>query len=292
MMATRFALARALGSALLLVLTLGGCQFEYGPGAGGPLKIGLLMDYAGAPDVSADRQRGFDLAIRHVNAAGGVLGQPVEFLTAPAPRDTQIGIESARTLIDNGVHAIVGPSSSAASLPIAEQVTGPTGIPQISPSATPPELTDAVDGDFFFRTTLSDVAQGPVLARVAEERGFENLGLIYTNDPYGRGLAGSFESAWSGQIIATAVKPGQGSYLPAIRATANGGAVALLVVVSGMPEAQVIVMEALDEELFDQFIFGDAAKRPNLAGAIGGDNLGGMHGTAGASGPTSAASAA
>ena len=127
---------------------------------------------------------------------------------------------------------------------------------------------------------------------MAEERGFENLGLIYINDPYGRGLAGSFESAWSGQIIATAVKPGQGSYLPAIRATANGGAVALLVVVSGMPEAQVIVMEALDEELFDQFIFGDAAKRPNLAGAIGGDNLGGMHGTAGASGPTSAASAA
>ena len=114
MLATRFALARALGSALLLVLTLGGCQFEYGPGAGGPLKIGLLMDYAGAPDVSADRQRGFDLAIRHVNAAGGVLGQPVEFLTAPAPRDTQIGIESARNLIDNGVHAIVGPSSSAA----------------------------------------------------------------------------------------------------------------------------------------------------------------------------------
>ena len=93
------------------------------------MKIGLLMDYAGAPDVSADRQRGFDLAIRHVNAAGGVLGQPVEFLTAPAPRDTQIGIESARNLIDNGVHAIVGPSSSAASLPIAEQATGPTGIP-------------------------------------------------------------------------------------------------------------------------------------------------------------------
>ncbi len=277
--------------ATMLSVTLSGCHVDYELATQQPLKIGLLLDFAGAPEVSADRQRGFELAIRQVNAAGGVLGRPVEFVTAEAPRDVSISVESANRLIADGVHAIVGPSSSAASLPIAEQVTGPAGIPQISPSATSPELTGAVDNDFFFRTTLSDIAQGPVLARTAEERGTGNVGVIYIDDPYGRGLAASFESAWAGQLVATAIAPGQPSYLPAIRSTKSTGATAL-VVIGFITEARVIVNEALEANLYDQFFFGDAARRPRLVEGISADRSVGMIGTAGSSGPANAASLA
>ena len=41
---------------------------------------------------------------------------------------------------------------------------------------------NAAGGDFLFRTVLSDRAQGPVLARVTRERGFDNVGVIYRND--------------------------------------------------------------------------------------------------------------
>jgi ABC-type branched-subunit amino acid transport system substrate-binding protein len=256
-----------------------------------PMKIALMLDYSGAPDVSADRQRGFDLALRHINDGGGVLGHPVEGVTRDSTRTPGPAIEAAQGLIADGVHAIVGPNSSAASLAVIENVTGPAAIPTISPSATSPRLTEAADSDFFFRTTLSDTAQGPVLARVTRDRGFDNVGLIYFDDPYGRGLAASFAEAWGGGLEAVAVADGQSSYLRELRRSASGGAQALVVVTFGN-QALAIVSEALDEDIFTQFVFGDAAKGPRLIEEIGGDALGGMYGTAGAPSPDSVAAPA
>ena len=256
-----------------------------------PMKIALMLDYSGAPDVSADRQRGFDLAIRHINDGGGVLGQPVRGVTRDATRTPGPAVEAAQRLLEEGVHAIVGPNASAAALAIVEQVTGPAAIPTISPSATSPRLTEAADSDFFFRTTLSDTAQGPVLARVTRDRGFDNVGLIYFDDPYGRGLAGSFAEAWDGGLEAVAVVDGQASYLQELRRSASGGAQALVVVTFGS-QALAIVREALDEGVYTQFLFGDAAKRPRLVEEIGGDALGDMYGTAGAPSPDSIAAPA
>ncbi len=271
--------------AMLVALLVPGCDRA---DRSEPMKIALMLDYSGAPDVSADRQRGFDLAIRHINDGGGVLGHPVEGLIRDATRTPGPAIEAAQGLIADGVHAIVGPNSSAASLAVVENVTGPAAIPTISPSATSPRLTEAADSDFFFRTTLSDTAQGPVLARVTRDRGFDNVGLIYFDDPYGRGLAGSFAEAWDGGLEAVAVVDGQPSYLPELRQSASAGAQALVVVTFGS-HALGIVREALDEGIFTHFLFGDAARRPRLVEEIGGDVLGGMYGTAGAPSPDSVA---
>ena len=49
--------------------------------------------------------------------------------------------------------------------------------------------------------------------------------------------------------------------------------------------------EALDEDLYSLFVFGDAAKRGSLVREIGGEKLGGMYGTASASAPGNAATA-
>ena len=264
-----------------------------GWGCGAPeeaMKIGLLLDFSGAPEVSADRQRGFDLAIRHVNEAGGVLGRPVEGVAGDATRRAGPAVEAARRMVDEGVHAIVGPNASAAALPIVETVTGPAGIPTISPSATSPRLTGAADDDFFFRSTLSDTAQGPVLARVTRDRGFDNVGLVYHNDAYGQGLAQSFGDAWEGTLQAVAVEADQPTYLPELRQSASLGAQAL-VVIAFEEQALAIVREAIDEGVYTQFLFGDAAKRPRLVREIGGDLLGGMYGAAGAPAPDSGAAA-
>ncbi len=255
-----------------------------------PLKIGLLLNFTGSPEASADRERAFQLAIRHINAGGGVLGQSVTGISADATSDPQVAVETARNLIElEGVHAIVGPNASAAALPVAETVAGPAGIPVISPSATSPQLTSVPDNDYFFRTALSDAIHGPVLASLTRERGFDNVGLIYLNDAYGQGLADAFAQGWQGTIKAVALKVNQTNFLPALRESATSGTQALVVVA---PENQAldIVRIALDEGLYDQFIFGDAAKRLRLVNEIGGAYLGGMYGTASASAPDNVAS--
>ena len=257
------------------------------------LKIGLLMDFSGgATEVLRDRQRAFELAIKHVNDGGGVLGLPVRVAVGDTTANPEKAVAEARRLIQvEGVHAVVGPNSSANALPIAERVIGPAGVPTVSFSATSPALTGAADDDFFFRVALSDVSQGPVLARVARDQGFDNVGLLFIDDAWGRGLAGAFEGAWEGALRAVPVVRGQSGFLAELRESASGGAQAL-VVIAFETAALTMVREAIDNRLYDRFVFGDAAKRQSLVRSIGGTRLGDMYGTGPATAPESVSSAA
>ena len=281
--------ARILASAFL-VLSLGACG-EAAPA--GPLKLGLLTYIgAGSPQNAQDRQRSFELAVTHLNEAGGVFGRPVETAVGDTALDPETAEAEARRLIeDEGVHALVGPSTSANAFPVAERVAGPARVPLISPSATSPRLTDAADDDFFFRAALSDLAQGPVLARIAQQRGFDNVGLIYRNDLWGRGLSQAFQRAWDGSIRSVATEPGQASFADALRDSAAGGAQALIVILF-QTEAIAAVGQALDLAVYDQFVFGDALKNTSLIEAIGAASLAGMYGAGTADPPDSESSAA
>ena len=256
-----------------------------------PLKIGLLLDFTGSPEASADRKRAFDLAVRHINAGGGVLGMPVGSAVADATRDPSTAVEAARHLVEvEGVHAIVGPNASAAALPVAHSVSAVLDIPTISPSATSPQLTEVEDDDYFFRTALSDAAQGPFLARVTRDLGFDNVGLIYRDDAYGKGLADAFQESWDGTLRVVSVDTSQTSHTSELERSASAGAQAL-VVIAFEGQALSMVREALDEGIYSQFVFGDASKRISLVREIGGERLGGMYGTAGASAPDNPATA-
>ena len=79
-------------------------------GASAPMRIGLMLNFSSTSETVADRKRAFDLAIQHINEAGGVLGMPVEGVEADSTRDPQLGVAAARRLVETeGVHAIVGP---------------------------------------------------------------------------------------------------------------------------------------------------------------------------------------
>ena len=249
------------------------------------LKIGLMLNFSDAPKTSQARQKAFDLAIKHVNQSGGVLGQPVEGFAVDATGDPEVAVERARMLVDVArVHAIVGPNASSASLPVAEQISGPRQIPTISPSASSPFLTDANDNDYFFRTVLSDSAQGPVLADVNRDQGFDNVAVIHQNDAWGNGMAQSFQNAWTGQITAVSVELDQDSYLPQIQQSAANGAQSL-VVLGFEALAARITNEAVASGIYSSFTFGDTAKRLSVIQGVGAKHLAGMYGVAGAPAP-------
>ncbi|MDE2836529.1 MAG: ABC transporter substrate-binding protein [Chloroflexota bacterium] len=286
---TSTAARAALVCALLLGLVAACGDGSQGASAAPTLKLGLLLDFSeGSTEKARDREQAFNLAVKHVNAAGGVLGRPIETVTRDSTRDPVVAVEEARRMIEeDGIHVLVGPNTSANSLPVAEQVAGPAGIPVISPSASSPLLTDAADNDFYFRAALSDIAQGPVLAQVTRDRGFTNVGVVYLDDFWGRGIYESFAAAWTGALRAVSVPPGQTTFLSELRETANGGAAAL-VVLTFEAEAEVIVREAVESGLYERFILGGALKSPTLGAAVGGA-LAGAYGTAGAAAPESAA---
>ena len=262
------------------------------PSDGPALKIGLLSTYTGSlSEFGPVTETAVRLAVAHVNAAGGVWGRDVEIVTGDTGAEANLAVEEARRLIEiEGVHAIVGPLTSTNTIAVSDAVSAESAVPIISPSATSPQLSLLQDNGFTFRSTVSDAAQGPVLAQLAVDEGYSRLGIVYINDPYGQGLHDAFVDAYGGRTSGVGFAQGQASYLSELRAAADDGSQALIVIAFPV-EAQVIIREAVENDLFDRFLFVDGTKSQDLVDAFP-NALDGATGTAPAGGPASDATEA
>jgi branched-chain amino acid transport system substrate-binding protein len=254
------------------------------PTVGGPLKIGLLGPLTGplAP-FGPDYINTSNLALEHINAAGGVLGQPVELVVGDTGTAPEQGVAEARRLVDiAGVHAIVGAAASGVTLPVAESVTIPNKILQISNCSTSPALTDVEDDDYLFRTPISDAAQGVVLADLVEELGFTSVCTMYVNNAYGQGLSEAFAGAYTGEVTAQVSHTAETAttYASELNQCVEGGPEALLALSYPTGQADVYLKEAVEGGLIDQFVFCDGTKSGDMFAKLGWENFDGMEGTA------------
>ena len=287
-------LAIAALAALALAAACGGDGGEDEAVEGEQLRIGYLGDRSGSLAELGDViSVGVELAVEHVNAAGGVNGLPVLLFHGDTKVNPTQGVEEARRLVEiAGVHAIVGAISSTVTLAVTESVIGPSGVVMITPSASSPALSTSNDDDFLFRSAPSDVAKGVVLAALAREEGLDNVGLLYRDDAYGQGLAEVFTAHFPGTVTPASYSAhGQPTYLAELRKAAGGGA-DLLVVIAFPGEAEVFLRESIEHEVFTKFVFADATRSEDLAAKIGPEHLDGAKGTAPGSSDSEASTAA
>ena len=250
-----------------------------------PLRIGLMLDFSGGlAEYGTAMRRGFDLAIQQINAAGGVWGRPVEAFVADSTLDPTVALEEARRLIEvEGIHVFVCCTASAITLAVID-LAAPAGIPVVTPSATSPQITIAEDDDFLFRATLSDATQGSVMVKLAADRGFDNVAMLYRNDAWGQGYAESVENAWQGELVSIATEPTQTTFVAELQQSTAQGAKVLLVALF-VPEAKLAIREALELGIYEQFLFSNATQSLQVIEAIGAEYLAGMYGTGPASAP-------
>jgi ABC-type branched-subunit amino acid transport system substrate-binding protein len=222
--------------------------------------------------------------VKEINAAGGVLGEPIEVVTADDGTDPSQGVSEATRLINvEGVNVILGALASGVTLPVAESVTGPNNILQISEASTSPALTDANDNDFLFRTTISDAAQGVVLAKLATEEGLKSVCTMYINNAYGQGLseifAKNFEEAGGTVTAQVPHESEQATYASELSQCTSGGPEALAAI--AYPEsARVFLREAVEAGDVQTFLFVDGTKSVEQFNDIGWEQFDGMVGTA------------
>ena len=164
------------------------------PTGDGTLHIGTLLPatgdlaYLGPPEFA-----GVDLAIKEINAAGGVLGKPVEQTRGDSGDLTpDIGGEQTDKLLNAGSDVILGAAQSSVSLSVIDKITG-AGKVLFSPANTSPAFDTYNDKDLYFRTAPSDVFQGEVLANLVVEDGFNNVAILARQDSYGEGLSKRLE---------------------------------------------------------------------------------------------------
>jgi len=255
------------------------------PTAKGPLKIGLLDSYTGdLSDFGPAHENAVRLAAEEINAAGGVLGKPIQIVTGNDATDPSQGVSEATRLIQvEGVSAIIGALASGVTLPVAESVTGPNHILQITHASTSPALTAAKDNDFLFRTTISDAAQGVVLAKVATDLGLKSVCTMYINNAYGQGLSeifsDNFEKAGGKVTAQVPHESEQATYASELDKCTSGSPDALAAL--AYPQsARVFLREAVEAGKVKTFLFCDGTKSTDMFAALGWATFDGMKGTA------------
>lgn len=230
-------LAGVLAVVTATALTLTGCSTPSPYAAGdGVLKIGGVLPLTGSlAFLSPPEIAGVDLAIADINAAGGVLGQPVEWdLQDSSDGDNPaIAPASATKLIDSGVDAIVGAAASGVTRLIIDQVTK-AKVVQISMSNTAPDLSTWDDGGYYFRTAPSDLLQGAIVGNQIVAAGKENVAIIYQQSPYGEGLVakakGTLEAAGATIVSELSFPEGESNFDTIVDQTVAAGADSLLVI--------------------------------------------------------------
>ena len=151
-------------------------------------KVGVLVPITGTQAVMAeDLATGFKLAEEEINAAGGVLGKPIEVIiedteTRPAP-----GMDAARKLIDvDKVGVIAGGFSSGVSIPIAKYAQSKGVLFVVGPPTSP---LFAEVGDYIFMIDVLDKFKGKAIADLAlGDSGKKKFGLMFMNNAFGMAL--------------------------------------------------------------------------------------------------------
>jgi neutral amino acid transport system substrate-binding protein len=161
-----------------------------GPASTAPLKIGTLLPATGSlAFLGPPMEAGVNLAVKDINAAGGVLDQPVEIISGDSGDTTT---DTANATVDRelsaGTQVIIGAASSSVSLKVIDKVAN-AGAVMFSPANTSDEFTCYQDKGQYFRTAPADVLQAQALSQTMAEDGVQRVSILALNDPYGTGLA-------------------------------------------------------------------------------------------------------
>ena len=163
------ALLIALG--LNLSLSLSGC------GEPEPIRLGFIGGLSGVnADLGTAGRNGVQLAVEQANAAGGILGRPLQLIIKDDRLDPEQGKQVTGELLDAGVAAILGPMTSAVAMAVAP-LANEAQVLMMAGTVS----TDALSGqdDYFFRTIGTHVEHARQLAQyLVERRGVKSANLV------------------------------------------------------------------------------------------------------------------
>lgn len=195
-------LLSALGVALLAAAVLTGCGGgdKKSAGTGATIKIGANLEMTGnSASFGKSSLNGMKLAVKELNAKGGVLGKQLEIVVADNKSEAAEAANAVQKLVSQDkVAAIVGSNLSSSVIAAIPINTGAKTL-VITPMGTNPAVTvDAKSGkthDFMFRAPFIDPFQGTVAANFVSKTVNAKTAVVYIDNSsdYAKGLAQFFK---------------------------------------------------------------------------------------------------
>jgi branched-chain amino acid transport system substrate-binding protein len=180
----------ALAAALVALGGLVGCASTDRPATDrpAPIRLGTMAPLSGS-------EKGFgraitaaqELAVKDINATGGVLGRQVELVVADDACDPATAVLAARKQATSDITVTVGGGCSSATVPTVK-IFSDAGIPMIVPCSNSMELLLSGSGNVFMLAGSVDAEARFTLAAM-RRLGTKRLTVIHDGTSYSESLA-------------------------------------------------------------------------------------------------------
>jgi len=231
----------------------------------GTLKVGYVLPETGQLAFLGPPQiQGMKLAVRAINADGGVLGKQIPPpVASDEAGDQAVAQQSADRVLASNVQAVVGAAASGMTLAIINKVTG-AKVVECSASNTAPTFTSYQDNGYYFRTAPSDALQGPVLGNLIVNEGNSRVAIVARADDYGKGLANAtaqaLRQAGATVVLNTSYDPNTTNFDAVVQRVANA-----------KPDAVAVIAFEEGKQILKGLI--EAGYGPAEVGVYGADGL-------------------
>lgn len=164
------------------------------------LKIGGIGPTTGGAAIYGEAvENGAELAVKEINADGGINGIQIEFNFQDDENDAEKAVNAYNTLKDWGMQALLGTVTSAPCVAVGEVAQGDNMF-LLTPSGT---AVECVQYDNAFRVCFSDPMQGLESAKyIGENQLASKVAVIYdSSDVYSTGIYQAFAAEAKNQNL-------------------------------------------------------------------------------------------
>jgi branched-chain amino acid transport system substrate-binding protein len=237
-----------------------------------PIKIVGLVELSGTGATSGTNfNDGVKLAVKEINAAGGILGRKVEYTSSDTQSQPQIAKALAVKAVDEGAYVVMGPVFSG-SIMVSMAETKRAGIPNFT-GGEAAAITQQ-GNPYIFRTSFTQTTAMPKVARYLKDNlKAKTVAIIYTNNDFGKGGRDVFMKALEPQGIKVvadiSTDPGQLDFSGAVLKAKQANADALFVYTNEEEAARAL--RELKKQGYDKPIIGETVLTSQKVIELAGD---------------------
>jgi branched-chain amino acid transport system substrate-binding protein len=150
------------------------------------VNIANIVELSGAGATSGTNfKNGVELAVKEINAVGGILGRKIQSTTADTQTNPGIAKALTQKAVDQDVFAVFGPVFSG-SIMVSMAETRRAEIPNFTGGEAASITTQG--NPYVFRTSFTQATAMPKIARyITDQAKVKTLALIYVNNDFGKG---------------------------------------------------------------------------------------------------------
>ena len=228
-----------------------------------PVKIAGLVELSGAGALAGTNfDNGVKLAVKEINAAGGILGRKIDYTAMDIKSDPDLTKTLAQQVVAMRPYAVMGPVFSDLTL-ASMDVLQRAEIPSFTGSEAS-EIT--LQGDpYIFRTSFTQAAAMPRVARYLKNAGrAKSIAIVWVNNAFGRGGREALTKALASEGIKVvadiSTESQQSDFVSAVEAVKQSGADTVFVYLNEVESARFLV------ELRKQNFIGSVVGESTLMG--------------------------